>query len=70
MNDWNKMAHQGVVHYSASFPVTKTPCGLSRVPSTPTWAYVSYPGCLELAPPSSPEVEARRAGLAMPEEKP
>lgn len=63
INPGDVVAHVAI-HFSASFPVTKTACGVLG-PSAARWRYVSCEKCLDVAPIDE-RVEARRVSLGLP----
>jgi hypothetical protein len=50
-----------VIHFSVTFPVKKTPCGVVG-PSADRWGYVTCLDCLR-AGPDDPRIKARLEAL-------
>lgn len=54
----------GSIHFARTFPVSRTTCGLSRVPAASSWDTVTCPRCLEVGARLTPAAGARRDQLA------
>lgn len=55
----NATRYQGVTHFSATFPVVRTACGI-KAPAAARWSIVSCPDCLR-AGPDDPRIKQRLA---------